>query len=107
MDLIETNPSNAHRHPWEISRADSILRLLPFSLEGLRCADIGAGDQYFAKRLSTLTRQSVYAIDAHYPSSGDTNSIYQRQRVSDIPSQQLDLIFLMDVIEHVEDDSRF
>lgn len=42
MDLIEKKEANPNIHPWEISRAKSILRLVKNISENAQLADVGA-----------------------------------------------------------------
>lgn len=116
MDLKEKT-SNVKRHPWELSRADNLLNICEKSLartnQSLKIADVGAGDNYFDFRLrDSLIKKGfdpkIYAIDTAY-------SCYEPARIgitflnniSEIADKSMDLIILMDVLEHIEDDSAF
>ena len=52
MDLLETG--NGYRHPWELSRGDSVLNLVKSQIrnEHKIIADIGCGDLYFSSILA-------------------------------------------------------
>jgi hypothetical protein len=66
MDLIERNKKNSFRHPWEISRAERILKIIKNNSNNFTYADIGSGDLYFSTLLSQVTKSKVYAIDINY-----------------------------------------
>ncbi|MBX3220864.1 MAG: methyltransferase domain-containing protein [Labilithrix sp.] len=119
MDLIETH--DGPRHPWEKSRAAFFTGVLERAL-GRRGAfdalDCGAGDAFFSATMSATTSpRSVTCWDASYDdatvarlmdryggaSSGTTFS-FTRTMPSD---RRFDLVLMLDVIEHVEDDVGF
>lgn len=103
MDLREQT-DNPNRHPWELSRADMVLRRLSRNPRGTRYADVGAGDLYFARRLRGLTDATVYAVDVHYGSARGERQLQICTDLSQVPAATIDWVLLMDVLEHVEDD---
>ncbi|MBM9602704.1 class I SAM-dependent methyltransferase [Desulfopila inferna] len=107
MDLTEIENASVHRHPWEISRADSILKLTgQFISDSM--ADIGSGDLYFARQVTEFSGKSLYACDIHY-TDNDTVSprITKVSSTAEIPAGSIDLAFLLDVLEHVENEDAF
>ncbi len=103
MDLKERS-SNANRHPWELSRADMVLRLLP-GAGAERYADIGSGDLYFTNRLAETTSLPIYAVDSHYPADLSDARILVRREIAQVPGASVDCAILMDVLEHVDDEA--
>ncbi len=108
MDLKEKTDSGSCRHPWEIARSKSILSLLE-DVQFSTLADIGAGDLFFAQKLSSLTGKQVYACDVNYDEKqlGDKGGVIAVSDIREIPPRSIDVIFLLDVLEHVEDESSF
>jgi SAM-dependent methyltransferase len=116
MDLLEVPGTTFHRHPWEIARASFFRRILADA--GLFTApravlDVGAGDGYLARSLlATLPAGSTaVCLDAHYRDDdlarfADPPAVglsFARQR----PAYRFDIILMLDVIEHVDDDRGF
>lgn len=106
MDLKEKT-SNTNRHPWELSRAQCIFKLIR-ERKLKRFADIGAGDRFFAQQLLTIDSSTVYAVDLEY---GDEAACIEGVKclnsISQLPAESLDSLVLMDILEHVEDDDAF
>jgi SAM-dependent methyltransferase len=117
MDLSEVPGTPFRRHPWEVARARFFRRVLADAgaLEGRRAVlDVGAGDGYLARGLlETLAPQSrVVCVDAHY-----TDGDLQRFSTPPLPGlafareppagSSFDVVLLLDVVEHVEDDRGF
>lgn len=114
MDLCEMRGLSA-RHPWELSRARFFRTLL--ADEGMlerapRVLDVGAGDGYVARELAAAMPSGgeVVCFDTHYseqhlrrlePEAGGTSRV---RFTRDSPAGLFDLVLLLDVIEHVEDD---
>lgn len=103
MDLKE-DIGNPHRHPWELSRADMVLRVLQSNARGTRYADIGCGDLYFSRRLLQLTDGPIYAVDVNFPEPRIDDRIVVCTQLQQVPSRAIDCAVLMDVLEHVPDD---
>jgi SAM-dependent methyltransferase len=104
MDLVEVAPENGHRHPWELSRRDSVLRLLAECGPWDDVADVGAGDRFFALAIRKAARGRVYAVDIHYTDTGMIGGIQTARTIEELPDGGLDCIVLMDVLEHVEEE---
>ena len=107
MDLREVNILNHHRHPWELSRRDSCLRILKKNDIDTQYADIGSGDLFFSKSLRQITNQPVYAVDHHYHETvSDIEGVILIRDTNDLPKSR-DFLLLMDILEHAEDDRSF
>lgn len=109
VDLSEVGSSTADtRHPWELSRSANLLRLSKTYLSGATVADIGAGDGYFSSLVANCGAKTVLAVDNAYQSAETTQD--QVTRIADISKlnqKEIDVVFLMDVLEHVDDDIAF
>ncbi len=108
MDLKEIENASGNRHPWELSRAKSILKVLK-DLDCSVIADIGSGDLYFAQEAHKLTQQKIYACDINYSDTEivDNGQVEMCKDINDIPRNSIDLVFLLDVLEHVENENLF
>ena len=106
MDLIEVPPGKMERHPWEVARAACILGLIGDRDFGT-VADIGAGDLYFAGELLRRHPGRLIAVDKGYERVAELDGILLRKSLSDVADNSLDLAFLMDVLEHEQDDRGF
>lgn len=107
MDLVEKYSYNVNRHPWELSRATSILRILGGNPLDTQYADIGSGDMFFSNQLKRYTNKSIYAVDCNFICFDKNQSIKQCKEITDIPKGIIDCVILMDVLEHVDDEDSF
>lgn len=117
MDLKEQKVfQSQHRHPWELARAKSILELTEkYVSEESVLLDFGCGDLFFIQeavnKFNTkkavaydigFTDKIALQLDEQYPKINvinDQNSLNHSLR-----DHSVDVVFLMDVIEHIEDD---
>jgi len=117
MDLTERPDGSFRRHPWETARTGFFQKRLLEAGVGdrpVRVLDVGAGDGWFASQLLAKLPpgSSVACWDTGYESpeeaaakiagaaEGITCSV-------DRPPGRFDVILLLDVLEHVEDDAPF
>ena len=111
MDLKELPTQAFVRHPWEIVRAEFFLRLLRERVKGeaLAALDIGSGDGYCAERLLAgiprMARITCFdlAYDADWlkgPVTRDSRLLFTATK----PTGNYDLVLMLDVLEHVEND---
>jgi cyclopropane fatty-acyl-phospholipid synthase-like methyltransferase len=131
MDIKEYNTEVARdkqNHPWEYARFDVVLDLIGEALrrEGGRdialLADIGCGDAFFVSQLAKhFAGCRFYAVDTAFTPSlvatlekryADCNIAFcsdiSEIRLSDNDARRtFDVILLLDVIEHVENDVDF
>lgn len=122
MDLKEASLYSA-RHPWELSRCMNIkctffhhmadlLKHKKEKNEITKIADIGAGDLYFSHSLLADMKKKglsaeIYAVDNHYKDEGKRANIYCYKDIEELEPESMDCIFLMDVLEHIQDDKKF
>lgn len=107
MDLVEVRADNSNRHPWELSRARCSLKLLQRFNNGETIADVGAGDIYFASLVAEQTNKDVYAVDIEYTATEKDGRVMKYTSTDQLEDNSLDVILLMDVIEHIEDVDAF
>ncbi len=104
MELLESKV-DAHRHPWELSRAESSLVVLKdYTTPAAKFVDVGAGDMYFARVLRMRTSHPIVAIDSNYPSdtAAACDDIQCYRDLTQLPKGYADCVLLMDVLEHVD-----
>jgi len=106
MDLIEVRGDTLTRHPWEIARAACLLALVADG-DFTTVADIGAGDLYFAREFLKQHPGRLIAVDKGYERVAELDGILLRKSLSDVADNSLDMAFLMDVLEHEQDDRGF
>lgn len=116
MDLREAHVNTSIRHPWEVARARFFGQQLRDRgvLGQLRSGlDIGAGDAWFAGQLvSQLPEKArLHCVDAAYTQT--SMAALQAKLPPQIalyptpPPGRHDLVLLLDVLEHVQDDRTF
>lgn len=109
MDLNE-RPDDAGflRHPWEVVRAEFFTRVLGEIIGSRPTAllDVGAGDGWFASQL--VERYPTLSVTCFDPGYGENPPPgHDRLRfISEEPAGRFGILTLLDVIEHVEDDTR-
>jgi len=107
MDLTEIGKGDVLRHPWELSRLQSIIYIIK-KKNHATMADIGSGDAYFAEEVCKATGREIYACDIHYDDLESTlPGLTKVSSISTIPIGSINLALLLDVLEHVEDEDAF
>jgi 2-polyprenyl-3-methyl-5-hydroxy-6-metoxy-1,4-benzoquinol methylase len=107
MDLKEEDILGADigRHWYYRSKAAALRRMVG-ALGAKRILDVGAGSGFFSRHLLAETEaQSALCVDIGYASERDDSAagkpvLYRR----DIGLTDCDLVLMMDVLEHVDDD---
>jgi SAM-dependent methyltransferase len=112
MDLIEQSMLGYRRHPWEVSRAESVVRLLAAEnlgeRENLRILDVGCGDGFAGRRVrEALNARELVGVDANLDEQaaqamGGPGETFVRDAAK--VAGLFDVFLFLDVIEHVEDD---
>jgi 2-polyprenyl-3-methyl-5-hydroxy-6-metoxy-1,4-benzoquinol methylase len=112
MDLLET-PGATRRHPWEVSRARAVERIVRRSLSRpvKSILDWGCGDLYTGRfLLERLAAETLVGVDPHLTDAqrvsfaGNDSRIMLLREEREVPERRFDLLLLCDVIEHVDDD---
>jgi SAM-dependent methyltransferase len=114
MDLCERGYSFVRRHPWERSRLKairSILQRIPIPEKDCRVLDIGCGDGFISQelakegRIGFLTGVDIHLSDRQISEMAlmDDKVIY-RNHYDDLEREYYNVILLLDVLEHVEQD---
>ena len=126
MDIKELNVNVAQKttqnHPWEYARAkvvmDIIKNHIPSNAKSKYVLDVGCGDIFFLNQYCSKNPNDIpVAIDTAFNEEiiASLSNQYQGLNVLffdhidnvNIYGQHADVVFLMDVIEHIENDVEF
>jgi len=118
MDLVEHQHNHSdNRHPWELARLEVIYSFIKkhfSSSENSNILDVGCGDTFVVSELQKrMPRANFFAIDkafdANLIQSFSHKGIELYNNLSELQGKikKAELILLMDVIEHIEDDKSF
>ncbi|MDB5221311.1 MAG: Methyltransferase type 12 [Myxococcaceae bacterium] len=114
MDLREAQDEGATRHPWEVARFQFFEEVLRGAESAhrdrsLRVLDVGSGDSWFAAALLPRLPEgsTIECWDAGYGDEDIAKSTPGITRTASKPSTRADVLLLLDVLEHVEDDRGF
>ncbi|MCQ2607433.1 MAG: class I SAM-dependent methyltransferase [Bacteroidales bacterium] len=118
MDIKELNVKTGEKrhHPWEKARARIILFLLKKYKKNFKSVvDIGCGDCFFLQNFSEVYPEvKLHAVDSAFDESlaGDLKlKISNLETYNNIEEvkvlKPIDVVFLMDVLEHIKDDDLF
>jgi len=112
MDLRERNSVDAKRHPWETVRSAFFNRKIVglTSNQPVHVLDIGSGDCWFAEKLIPKLPQGsqITCCDLNFTDEDIAAfSIPGITRVRNIPIRTFDIVIMLDVLEHIEDDAAF
>ena len=107
MDLKESDilGDDVWRHWYYRSKSRAMFRLMGKSMQG-SVLDVGAGSGFFSKQLLLKTNaESACLVDSSYGVNEETvfagKPVKIRKKIS---RSSADLVLMMDVLEHVEDD---
>lgn len=117
MDLLEKSET-ASRHPWELARLEVVKYLLYKEIsdfKGKKILDLGCGDLFFITEFAKDKPQShFYAVDIAFSEefikAESKESLILSNSLDEIAERKnivFDIIFLMDVVEHIEHDVGF
>jgi len=109
MDLIEIKNKDINRHPWELSRVESLIKEIKKYHVGNKILDIGCGDSYFDYRLMDEIKDidSFYGIDIYAKEEIKDGKYLVVNNYKKLKNKKFDTILMFDVLEHIEDDAEF
>jgi hypothetical protein len=124
MDIKEFKAENIHQkeniHPWESARYQVVWDLIKSYLKPEKtftAADIGCGDLFFLNQLASQRQGNYIAIDTAFTPEmmQELNAKYPLKNIKlcadlkelDALETTIDIVFLMDVLEHIENDETF
>lgn len=112
MDLRERASTVGSRHPWETVRSAFFTRKIVGLTNNrpVHILDIGSGDCWFSEQLIARLPQGSQITCSDLNFTDDdiaTASIPGINKVRHIPQQTFDIVIMLDVLEHIEDDSAF
>jgi len=116
MDLREVT-ENTTRHPWERARLKALRNIIRGAItlnRDLRILDVGCGDGFVINNLfDGISVKNIDGVDLNLSIkqieelSSPTKNISYHNTFDNIRDHRFDLILLLDVVEHVEDDNSF
>lgn len=109
MDLIESKNSNINRHPWELSRVESLIKEIIKYNNGKSFLDIGCGDSYLDYQLIDKINDidKFYGIDIYADKDSQNGKYKVVNDYKKLKNKKFDTILMFDVLEHVLDDASF
>jgi len=113
MDLKEFNTTCAMRHPWETARLKALATILrPHLFNEIKVLDVGCGDGFISRGLfSSLQTKNITAVDINLSDSQLSEFNLESSEIKysrDLPDNgTFDLVLLLDVVEHIDDDVSF
>ncbi len=130
MDIKEYNyksENDKQNHPWEFARLKVVYDLIEENIlsnselskkDSITVLDIGCGDAFFLDTLSKMIPNiKAYAIDTAFTDesikyfeekySNSSIKFYQNIDDANLDNIEADIVLLLDVIEHIEDDVAF
>jgi SAM-dependent methyltransferase len=113
VDLQEIVDPQSKRHPWEKSRVKFIQKALKeYAPASFSILDVGCGDGYVADQLAkTLSPSEYIGFDVNLSASQIESYSKRNSQVTfinnseKIAGKKFDLVLLLDVLEHIDDDA--
>lgn len=116
MDLIEIT-NNSNRHPWEDARRIIASKFISSrKKKNIKLLDVGSGDAYLADDFTKKFHNChSYCVDTGYTSeiknkienTYKNNNLNLYSSLKDVDVNTIDIVTLLDVIEHVPNDVDF
>ena len=118
MDIIEyQNKTNENRHPWELARLEVVYSFMSKYFTNnakINILDVGCGDTFVVSEMQKkMLLAQFHAIDTAFTNKMieefqvDGISLYKTIDELESKIEKADLVLLMDVIEHIENDKGF
>ena len=109
MDLIEKKDNLVNRHPWELSRFDSLYKEIKKYYKEGDFLDIGCGDSFFDLKLleTDLNINKMIGIDIFLDKCKSGKRYSTLNSYEKLKGKKFDTILMFDVLEHIEDDDKF
>jgi len=115
MDLREAQEEGAARHPWEVARFrffEEVLHQAAGKDAPLQILDVGSGDSWFSRSLlpGLPAGSRIECWDAEYTERDLAQTFAGAAgltRTAKKPDTRADVLLLLDVLEHVENDVAF
>jgi hypothetical protein len=124
MDLREIRArEEVVRHPWELARFEVVCDLLKKYIketESLNMLDLGCGDTFFVENLAQrFSNSRFYGVDIEFEEAdldalgeklkGQPIQLFQSldNMEAEAAPQEIDIVLLLDVVEHIEFDVEF
>lgn len=109
MDLIECKRYGINRHPWELSRVECVIKEVINYHNGKNILDIGCGDSYLDYKLIDEIKDinKIYGIDIHAKKEINIGKYSIVNDYKKLKNKKFDTILMFDVLEHIENDSKF
>lgn len=90
------------RHPWFVARSNLFLSLMPSNKKS-SILDFGCGAGIFLKKLYNSGYKDLSGVEVSETKTNSTNDCFVITK--NIQKRKYDVILMMDVLEHIEDDS--
>ena len=118
MDIIEfQNNTNENRHPWELARLEVVYSFIKkhfASNQSANILDVGCGDTFIVSELlKKMPNAKFHAVDIEFTAEmieqfqEEGIELYQHIDELENKIEKANLVLLMDVIEHIEDEKSF
>ena len=111
-EFLQVKNKNFKRHPWELARLKMLSFFISKNKQPEAITDIGSGDAFLASQIASHYPQStVMAIDINYTPElikeftlSKPENLFFYTDIGSVPgTSNIDMVLLMDVLEHLKD----